>query len=138
MVFWHHLISGVVAASEKMSQAILTNLRTTPRQFSNVFLLENPSLLLSFHRCGLPEKLVGMCTRNILSTKSHLSVSPQRECVVSLPGLSSSSGGLVVAVSLAQTTRLLTGRCEATSFAVLNFVSHMLFPTRVALCFLTL
>jgi hypothetical protein len=39
---------------------------------------------------------------------------------VSLPGLSPSSGGLVVAVSLAQATGFLAGCCEATGFAVLK------------------
>lgn len=53
------------------------------------------------------------------TTASHLSVSPEGEGVVSLPGLSPSSGGLVVTVSLAQATGFLAGRCEATGFAVL-------------------
>lgn len=61
-----------------------------------------------------------MCVSDIPSTRSHLSVPPERQGVVSLPGLSSSSGGLVVAVSLTQTTGFLAGRCEATGFAVLE------------------
>jgi len=38
---------------------------------------------------------------------------------VSLPGLSSSSGGVVEAVALSKTTRLLAGSRETTSFSVL-------------------
>ena len=78
------------------------------------------------------ETKIDVCARSstseVLSTtsstnstnSSHLSVSPERQGVVALPGLSSAGGGLVVAVSLAQATRLLAGRCEATGFAVLK------------------
>ena len=38
---------------------------------------------------------------------------------MSLPGLSATSGCLVVSVTLAQTTRLLASCCEASGFAVL-------------------
>lgn len=47
---------------------------------------------------------------------------------MSLPGLSSPSSGLVVSVSLAQTTGFLAGSGEATGFAVLEFDQPM--PSR--------
>lgn len=49
----------------------------------------------------------------------HLSVSLEVESVVSLPGLSATSSCLVVAVTLAQTTRLLSSCGETTRFTVL-------------------
>lgn len=51
------------------------------------------------------------------STRS--SVAPQRQGVVSLPGLSAAGLGLVVAVALVETTRLLAGSGETTGLAVL-------------------
>lgn len=50
---------------------------------------------------------------------SRLSVSPERQGVVSLPGLSATSGGMVVSVSLSKTTRFLAGAGEASGFSVL-------------------
>ena len=49
----------------------------------------------------------------------HLPVAPEGEGVVPLPGLPPASSGLVVSVSLAQTTALLAGGGEATALAVL-------------------
>lgn len=46
-------------------------------------------------------------------------VSPERQGVLSLPGLSSSSLGIVVSVALVDTSALLAGGSEATAFAVL-------------------
>lgn len=49
----------------------------------------------------------------------RLSVTPQGQGVVSLPGLSAASLGLVVAVALVETTGLLAGGGETASLAVL-------------------
>jgi hypothetical protein len=49
----------------------------------------------------------------------RLSVAPQRQGVVLLPGLSAASLGLVVAVTLVETTGLLASSSEATGLAVL-------------------
>jgi hypothetical protein len=54
-----------------------------------------------------------------LSGGERLPVAPQGQGVVSLPGLSAASGGLVVAVALVETTGALAGGGEATSLAVL-------------------
>jgi len=53
----------------------------------------------------------------------HLPVAPERQGVVSLPGLPPSSRGVVVSVTLAQATGLLAGCGKAASFAVLYTVS---------------
>lgn len=50
----------------------------------------------------------------------HLTVSPEFLGVESFPGLPSAGGGLVVTVTLAETTRLLAGSSETTGFAVLE------------------
>jgi hypothetical protein len=57
------------------------------------------------------------------SRAKSLSVTPQREGVVSLPGLSATSVCLVVQMSLVDTARLLASGSEATSFAMLESVS---------------
>jgi hypothetical protein len=49
----------------------------------------------------------------------RLSVAPERQGVVALPGLSAASLGLVVAVALVETAGLLAGGGEATGLAVL-------------------
>lgn len=49
----------------------------------------------------------------------HLSVSPEGQGVVALPGLSATSLGLVVATTLVETTGLLAGGGETTGLAVL-------------------
>jgi hypothetical protein len=49
----------------------------------------------------------------------HLSVSLKIESIVSLPGLSATSSCLVVSVTLAQTSRLLSCSRKTTRFAVL-------------------
>lgn len=49
----------------------------------------------------------------------RLSVSPERQGVVTLPGLSATGSGLVVAVALVETTRLLASSSEAAGLAVL-------------------
>jgi hypothetical protein len=49
----------------------------------------------------------------------RLSVSPEGQGVVALPGLSAASLGLVVAVTLVETTGLLAGGGKTTSLAVL-------------------
>lgn len=54
-----------------------------------------------------------------LSGGERLPVAPQGQGVVSLPGLSAASGGLVVAVALVETTGALAGGGKATSLAVL-------------------
>lgn len=53
------------------------------------------------------------------SSRTCLSVAPEREGVVPLPGLSAASLGLVVAVALVETTGLLAGGGEAAGLAVL-------------------
>ncbi len=58
-------------------------------------------------------------TENSATSSTHLSVAPEREGVVSLPGLSAASLGLVVAVALVEATGLLAGGSEATRLAVL-------------------
>lgn len=55
----------------------------------------------------------------LLSSRERLPVAPQGQGVVSLPGLSAASGGLVVAVALVETTGALAGGGEATGLAVL-------------------
>lgn len=49
----------------------------------------------------------------------RLSVAPEREGVLSLPGLSATGRGVVVAVALVDTTVVLAGGGKATEFAVL-------------------
>lgn len=49
----------------------------------------------------------------------RLSVAPEGESVLSLPGLSAASRGVVVTVALVDTTVVLAGGGEATEFAVL-------------------
>jgi hypothetical protein len=56
-------------------------------------------------------------TPNIAPT--DLTVTPQGEGVVLLPGLSAATIGLGVSVTLVDTTRLLAGCGKTTSFAVL-------------------
>lgn len=53
------------------------------------------------------------------SSSTRLSVAPEREGVVPLPGLSAASLGLVVAVALVETTGLLASGGETTRLAVL-------------------
>jgi hypothetical protein len=53
------------------------------------------------------------------AASTHLAVTPEGEGVVPLPRLPPSSSGLVVTVSLAQTTALLAGSGETTALAVL-------------------
>jgi hypothetical protein len=50
---------------------------------------------------------------------ARLTVSPEGEGVLSLPGLSPARSGVVVSMALAQTTGFLARRSEATRFAVL-------------------
>lgn len=50
---------------------------------------------------------------------THLAVTPEGQSVVPLPGLPPAGSGLVVSVSLAQTTALLASGGEATALAVL-------------------
>ena len=52
-------------------------------------------------------------------TPSHLPVAPERQSVMTLPGLSATSTGLVVAVALVETARALASGSEATGLAVL-------------------
>lgn len=52
-----------------------------------------------------------------------MAVSPERKGVVSLPRLPSAGSRVIVAVSFAETPRLLASSGEATSFAVLVIVS---------------
>merc|ERR1711964_267095 len=76
-------------------------------------------LLLPGHT---PEQSTLAFRRSINHAKhplAHLSVSLEVEGVVSLPGLCATGGRLVVSVTLAQTTRLLSGRRKSTGFAVL-------------------
>jgi hypothetical protein len=55
----------------------------------------------------------------LLLQLNRLSVTPERQGVVALPGLSAASLGLVVAVALVETAGLLAGGCEAAGLAVL-------------------
>lgn len=52
-------------------------------------------------------------------TSTHLAVAPERQGVVPLPGLPPASSGLVVTVTLAETTALLAGGGETAALAVL-------------------
>lgn len=54
-----------------------------------------------------------------MSRLTRLSVTPQGESVVLLPGLSATGSRLVVAVTLSETTGLLASGGETTRFAVL-------------------
>jgi len=54
-----------------------------------------------------------------IAQNTHLTVTLQVESVVPLPCLASSSGSLVKAMTLAQTTRLLASGSKATRFTVL-------------------
>jgi hypothetical protein len=60
-----------------------------------------------------------LVTAATASTSTRLSVTPEREGVVSLPGLSATSLGLVVAVTLVETTGLLASGSETAGLAVL-------------------
>lgn len=51
--------------------------------------------------------------------RKHLSVTPERQGVVALPGLSATTTSVVVVVTLVEATRLLTSSGEATGLAVL-------------------
>lgn len=53
------------------------------------------------------------------AASAHLSVAPEGEGVVPLPGLPPAGSGLVVSVSLAETTALLASGGETTALAVL-------------------
>ena len=50
---------------------------------------------------------------------THLTVTPVALGVVELPGVAAAGLGVVVAVALVDTTRLLAGSSETTGFAVL-------------------
>jgi len=63
--------------------------------------------------------IVAASTASVSSSSLRLSVAPEREGVVSLPGLSAASLGLVVAVALVETARLLAGGGETAGLAVL-------------------
>ena len=56
---------------------------------------------------------------NTPKLRTHLSVAPEREGVVALPGLSATTTSVVVAVALVETTGLLASGGEATRLAVL-------------------
>ena len=58
-------------------------------------------------------------TREEREGRTRLSVAPEGEGVVALPGLSATGTGLVVAVALVETTGLLAGGGEAAGLAVL-------------------
>lgn len=60
-----------------------------------------------------------LTTAATASSSTRLSVTPERKGVVSLPGLSAASLGLVVTVTLVETTGLLAGGSEAAGLAVL-------------------
>lgn len=53
------------------------------------------------------------------SVRTRLPVTPEREGVLALPGLSASSLGVVVSVALVDTTVVLAGAGKTTEFAVL-------------------
>lgn len=53
------------------------------------------------------------------SSNLHLSVAPERQGVLSLPGVATTSLGVVVAVALVHTSALLAGGGETTGLAVL-------------------
>ena len=55
---------------------------------------------------------------------SSSAVTPQRKCVESLPRLPSACSRLIVAVSLAQSTRFLSSSRQSTSFAMLQVGQH--------------
>jgi hypothetical protein len=68
----------------------------------------------------LPSGLAFLMPSNpVRRSTRRLSVAPQRQGVVSLPGLSAAGTCVVVAVALVETTRLLASGSEATSLAVL-------------------
>ncbi len=60
-----------------------------------------------------------LCKVPVSSGSSSSAVSPERQGVVSLPGLPPSGSGLGECVTLAQATGLLAGGGEASGFAVL-------------------
>jgi hypothetical protein len=62
--------------------------------------------------------IVAASTASVSSSSLRLSVAPERKGVVSLPGLSAASLGLVVAVALVETARLLAGGGKAAGLAV--------------------
>lgn len=68
------------------------------------------------HPVGLPRR---RSTKQIRGERTPLPVAPQGEGVVAEPGLSAAGGGLVVAVTLVETTRALASGSKATSLAVL-------------------
>lgn len=72
----------------------------------------------SHDQTSLMHPLVTTSTTSATSS-TRLSVAPQGEGVVSLPGLSAASTGLVVAVALVEATRLLAGGGETAALAVL-------------------
>jgi hypothetical protein len=57
-----------------------------------------------------------------LTPSAGSAVSPKRKSVVTLPSLSATSRGLIVAVALVETSRLLAGGGETTGLAVLKDV----------------
>jgi len=60
-----------------------------------------------------------MTTRLLPNGAKHLPVAPERQGVVALPGVATTSGGVVVAVSLVETSALFAGRRETARLAVL-------------------
>lgn len=65
----------------------------------------------TFHRSA--------AARSTAPTAPRLTVAPELEGVLPLPGLPPAAAGVVVAVALVETARLLAGGGEATSLAVL-------------------
>jgi hypothetical protein len=60
------------------------------------------------------------CASNsVFAKRNCLSVTPQRQSVVSLPGLSPSATGLVVAMAFVDASGFFASGCEAAGFAVL-------------------
>jgi hypothetical protein len=68
----------------------------------------------------IPSRHVSLLiTTNPPMQSPHLTVTPQRQGVVALPGLSASTTGVVVTMTLVEATRLLAGGSEATGLTVL-------------------
>jgi hypothetical protein len=67
----------------------------------------------------LPQHCSTAPTTTLLSSSSRLPVAPQRQRVLALPGVPAAGAGVVVAVTLVETTALLARGGEAAHLAVL-------------------
>ena len=74
----------------------------------------------SHNSCATAQQNRSIITIRLLPTGArHLPVAPERQGVVALPGVTATSSGVVVAVSLVETSALFAGRRETARLAVL-------------------